>query len=95
LLLQTDQYNAALETLEEIQQTVPISKNSRGHRFAQAYVLYRLHREDEAKEVLSATSDVADDDRGFKHLTAQLVSLFFQKPSFQPSFLTQGTPIDH
>ncbi|KAI9063949.1 hypothetical protein FKP32DRAFT_1591982 [Trametes sanguinea] len=67
LLLQTDQYAAALSMIsgEDAQ--------GDGHAFEQAYSLYRLHREDEAESVLEKLkAQEQAEDRGVVHLEAQL-----------------------
>lgn len=67
LLLQTEQYDTALSLI-----------NSDGvdndHAFEQAYSLYRLQHEAEARKALEAIKEEKDDsDRGVVHLEAQLV----------------------
>ncbi|CDO72671.1 hypothetical protein BN946_scf184985.g90 [Trametes cinnabarina] len=67
LLLQTDQYAAAL--------TMIGGEDANGdvHAFEKAYSLYRLHREDEAESVLEKLkAEEQADDRGVLHLEAQL-----------------------
>ncbi|KAI0644856.1 hypothetical protein C8Q79DRAFT_968167 [Trametes meyenii] len=72
LLLQTDQYAAAL-TL--------IGGDSGDNAFGKAYSLYRLHREDEATGVLkSLKTQEVEDDRGHIHLEAQLA---YRQGSYQ------------
>ncbi|OSC98814.1 hypothetical protein PYCCODRAFT_1438972 [Trametes coccinea BRFM310] len=67
LLLQTDQYAAALSMISGE------DEQGEGHAFEKAYSLYRLHREDEAESVLDKlkTQEQAE-DRGVVHLEAQL-----------------------
>ena len=68
LLLQTDQYAAALAMIA--------GEGDAGdeHAFEKAYSLYRLHREDEAASVLEGMKGQDQvDDRGLQHLEAQLV----------------------
>jgi signal recognition particle subunit SRP72 len=67
LLLQSDQYAAALSLLEQ----EPAIAN--GYLFEKAYVLYRMHKEDEAFEIIQGLG-VNANDRGVSHLDAQLVS---------------------
>lgn len=74
LLLQTDLYNSALELLETSSNAIGPSGNSSGYQFDKAYVLYRLHREDEAREILLAIGDDAS-NRGVQHLDAQVVNM--------------------
>ncbi|KAF5374696.1 hypothetical protein D9615_008926 [Tricholomella constricta] len=63
LLLQTEQYDAALSLID---------KNGQ-HAFEQAYSLYRLQHEGEAKKVLEEIrQEKGDTDRGVVHLEAQL-----------------------
>ncbi|KAF9517637.1 hypothetical protein BS47DRAFT_1290620 [Hydnum rufescens UP504] len=71
LLLQTDQYNPALDLLETSNKAIEASGNSPGYQFDKAYVLYRLHREDEAREILLAMGDDPL-NRGVQHLDAQV-----------------------
>ena len=69
LLLQTDQYKEALSLVESSQDLLG--------DFGKAYVLYRLHREEEAASLLSHyfQKDGAA-DRGALHLDAQVVRSF-------------------
>ncbi|KAF8058543.1 hypothetical protein FPV67DRAFT_1565451 [Lyophyllum atratum] len=63
LLLQTEQYDAALSLIDSGGQ----------HAFERAYSLYRLPHEEEARQVLQETKgEKGDDDRGVVHLEAQL-----------------------
>lgn len=70
LLLQTDQYGAALSSVDTMSD--PEQRN-----FEKAYALYRLHREEEASEYVSrlkGSLKVEDEKRrGITHLEAQLV----------------------
>lgn len=71
LLLQTEQYEAALDLIKEI------SPESSSHSFEKAYILYRLHKEDEASEIVNAARESEDvDSRALLHLEAQIVSCF-------------------
>ena len=73
LLLQTEQYSAALDLLQGLGAVAR-------HEFERAYALYRLRRESEAKEVLSHMKNAQPasgvNDRGIAHLEAQLVRCF-------------------
>jgi signal recognition particle subunit SRP72 len=71
LLLQIDQYASALEVLGTSLGDSSISQQPSNY-FERAYVLYRLHREQEAQDLLASMSDSSD--RGVQHLDAQLVS---------------------
>ncbi|KAI0667031.1 hypothetical protein C8Q78DRAFT_929554, partial [Trametes maxima] len=72
LLLQTDQYAAALAL---------IGGEDDDHAFEKAYSLYRLHREDEATDVLKRLkAQEVEDDRGHTHLEAQLA---YRQGSYQ------------
>ncbi|KAH9856830.1 hypothetical protein C2E23DRAFT_459246 [Lenzites betulinus] len=75
LLLQTDQYLAALALIDSV------AGEENKHAFEKAYSLYRLHREDEATGVVDAlkTSE-PEDDRGLVHLEAQLA---YRQGSYQ------------
>ncbi|KAG6902282.1 hypothetical protein C0995_002214 [Termitomyces sp. Mi166 len=65
LLLQTEQYDAALSLIDNIA--------TGGHAFERAYTLYRLQREEEAKVVLQQVKEEkGDDDRAAVHLEAQM-----------------------
>lgn len=68
LLLQTEQYNDALNLVGN-------DKDKSQHAFEQAYSLYRLNNEAEARAVLKAIQDEKGEtsDRGVVHLEAQLV----------------------
>jgi signal recognition particle subunit SRP72 len=69
LLLQTEQYDAALSI-------VGAGENSTGHDFERSYSLYRLHREQEAVDGLKSIKEGnSGDERGALHLEAQLVRL--------------------
>lgn len=75
LLLQTDQYDVALDTIESASQSDKLD-------FEKAYCLYRLHEEDKAKESvekLRATEGGSvgleqESARRLAHLEAQVVS---------------------
>lgn len=79
LLLQTEQYDAALALISEN------GSEGTGREFEKAYALYRLHRESDAGDVLSnvkgghGPSDFHS--RGIIHLEAQLVRRL--RPSFR------------
>ncbi|KAI0364817.1 hypothetical protein BV20DRAFT_814185 [Pilatotrama ljubarskyi] len=66
LLLQTDQYAAALALIGGQ------GGEADEHAFEKAYSLYRLHREEEATNALQALKAKEQDDRGLLHLEAQL-----------------------
>jgi signal recognition particle subunit SRP72 len=76
LLLQTDQYNLALETIES-------ASHSDKLEFEKAYCLYRLHEEERARELveklrLTEGGSVGleqESARRLAHLEAQVVSL--------------------
>lgn len=65
LLLQTEQYAAALALIDD----------NGNHSFERMYSLYRLHREDEVESTLSELKETgSEEDRGVIQLEAQLVS---------------------
>ncbi|CAE6511986.1 unnamed protein product [Rhizoctonia solani] len=66
LLLQTDQYARALEIVENL------SSGSESKQLEQAYLLYRLHKEKEAKAVVDQAKGQGVPDGGFAHLDAQI-----------------------
>lgn len=76
LLLQTDQYNLALETIES-------ASHSDKLEFEKAYCLYRLHEEERARELVEklrlteggSVSLEQESARRLAHLEAQVVSL--------------------
>ncbi|KAI0764298.1 hypothetical protein BD413DRAFT_576739 [Trametes elegans] len=71
LLLQTDQYAAALAVIDV----------GGEHAFEKAYSLYRLHREEEASQVLAnLKAQNGEGDRGLLHLEAQLA---YRQGSYQ------------
>jgi signal recognition particle subunit SRP72 len=71
LLLQTEQYQPALSLIEH-------EGNNQDRAFERSYSLYRLQREEEARQILTTIKDeLGDDDRGVMHLEAQLVRIFF------------------
>ncbi|RPD58086.1 hypothetical protein L226DRAFT_537340 [Lentinus tigrinus ALCF2SS1-7] len=90
LLLQTDQYAAAL-AMTEAPAGLPSSEDARdgeSHLFEKTYSLYRLHREEDATRVLEsmkAESEEAGEevDRGVLHLEAQLA---YRQGSYQAAF---------
>ncbi|KAF8911680.1 hypothetical protein CPB84DRAFT_1671701 [Gymnopilus junonius] len=66
LLLQTEQYNAALSLIDE-------DDDPSHHAYDRAYTLYRLQRESDARDVLDTIKkEKGEDDRGIVHLEAQL-----------------------
>lgn len=67
LLLQTEQYDAALALIVGINEE---------RSFERAYALYRLHREEESVQVLKEikSNGREAEQRGVMHLEAQLVS---------------------
>jgi signal recognition particle subunit SRP72 len=67
LLLQTEKYVAALDMIEK--------EEGKEHAFERAYALYRLQREQQAREVLDELRATDPDDRGVIHLEAQLVRM--------------------
>lgn len=67
LLLQTEQYEAALTLID-------LDKDPSDHAYERAYSLYRMQRESAAKEVLEELKEEEDDNRGIVHLEAQLAS---------------------
>ena len=66
LLLQTEQYSAALTLADSAEHAF---------EFGRAYSLYRLHREHEAAAVLDGIKSTAGSNRGVNHLEAQLVCI--------------------
>ncbi|ELU41968.1 SRP72 domain-containing protein [Rhizoctonia solani AG-1 IA] len=66
LLLQTDQYARALEIVETV------SGGSDSRQLEKAYLLYRLHKEKEAKAVVDQAKGKGASDGGFDHLDAQI-----------------------
>ncbi|KAG8688140.1 hypothetical protein FRC11_005988 [Ceratobasidium sp. 423] len=66
LLLQTDQYARALEIVESL------SGGSGSKQLEQAYLLYRLHKEKEAKAIVDQAKGQGALDGGFAHLDAQI-----------------------
>ena len=83
LLLQTDQYDVALDTIESASQSDKLD-------FEKAYCLYRLHEEEKAKELvekLRATEGGSvgleqESARRLAHLEAQVVSLTSHCPRY-------------
>ncbi|KAF8959983.1 hypothetical protein BDZ97DRAFT_1906063 [Flammula alnicola] len=77
LLLQTEQYNAALSFIDS-------DDDTNHHAYERAYSLYRLQRESEAKEILEVIKEEkGEDDRGIVHLEAQLN---YREGSYQEAF---------
>ncbi|KAH7334688.1 hypothetical protein B0J17DRAFT_720234 [Rhizoctonia solani] len=67
LLLQTDQYARALEIVENL------SSGSNSKELEKAYLLYRLHKEKEAKAIVDQVNGSGASDGGFAHLEAQIL----------------------
>ena len=67
LLLQTEQYSAALSLIDT-------DDDDAHHAYEKAYALYRLSHESEARDVLESIKgdQNAEDSRGLVHLEAQL-----------------------
>jgi signal recognition particle subunit SRP72 len=65
LLLQTNQYGAALKLVEE-------HKANKELQFENAYTLYRLHKEQEVTDLVREQKGSGQNERGFVHLEAQL-----------------------
>ncbi|KAI0705263.1 hypothetical protein C8T65DRAFT_652783 [Cerioporus squamosus] len=90
LLLQTDQYAAAL-AMTQAPAGLPSSDDEEDreeHLFEKAYSLYRLHREEEATEVLKSVKEMSEEageevDRGVLHLEAQLA---YRQGFYQTAF---------
>lgn len=68
LLLQTEQYDAALSLIAD-----STTGDGPDYTFEEAYALYRLHREEEGATALSKIKGSEKDHRGVLHLEAQLV----------------------
>ncbi|CUA66973.1 hypothetical protein RSOLAG22IIIB_02883 [Rhizoctonia solani] len=66
LLLQTDQYARALEIVDNL------SGGNESKQLEKAYLLYRLHKEKEAKAIVDQTKSKGASDGGFAHLDAQI-----------------------
>lgn len=64
LLLQTERYAEALSLLDT---------TGSQDKYERAYTLYRLQRENEARDVLEKIKKEGEDGRGTVHLEAQLV----------------------
>lgn len=74
LLLQTDQYSRSFEIVESMSSGAGSSKSSTD--LEKAYLLYRLHKEKEAKAIVDKVKEAGDvPSGGFDHLEAQLVSV--------------------
>ena len=68
LLLQTEQYNEALDLIDS-------NEDQSQHSYERGYSLYRLQRESDARNLLDTIKqERGGDDRGVIHLEAQLVS---------------------
>jgi signal recognition particle subunit SRP72 len=68
LLLQTEQYNEALDLIDS-------DGDQSQHSYERGYSLYRLQRESDARNLLDTIKqEKGEDDRGVVHLEAQLVS---------------------
>ena len=68
LLLQTEQYNEALNLIDS-------DADQSQHSYERAYSLYRLQRESDARDILDTIKqENGENDRGVVHLEAQLAS---------------------
>jgi len=77
LLLQTEQYDAALSIVDN-------GDSGNEHAFERTYALYRLHRELEAVDGLKVIKEVnTADERGVSHLEAQLN---YRRSCYQQAF---------
>lgn len=85
LLLQSEQYSAALDLIDSL--TDPATR-----AYEKAYAFYRLHRENEAIELLPRLKALQVSDalykRGVLHLEAQLV-----RRGSMPSLTSPDVPI--
>ena len=69
LLIQTERYDEALDLIKEMPGT-----SAEYHAFEKAYLLYRLHKEAEASEVIESARQSGNvDERALTHLEAQIV----------------------
>ena len=68
LLLQTEQYNAALDLIDSQEDGGKLA-------FEKVYTLYRLQRESEASQKLEEIKARLPPDRGVMHLEAQMVNI--------------------
>ncbi|CAE6460007.1 unnamed protein product [Rhizoctonia solani] len=66
LLLQTDQYARALDIVESLSGGNDLKQSEK------AYLLYRLHKEKEAKAIVDQAKGKGTSDGGFAHLDAQI-----------------------
>ncbi|CAE6388539.1 unnamed protein product [Rhizoctonia solani] len=66
LLLQTDQYARALDIVNTL------SSGSDSRQLEKAYLLYRLHKEKEAKAIVDQAKGKGASEGGFAHLDAQI-----------------------
>lgn len=90
LLLQTDQYAAALSLTE--------SSKDQAYEYERVYSLYRLQREVEATDILKEIRKRNEDDRGVSHLEAQLVSELLSlkaQPDSNQFFISRATDRVH
>lgn len=78
LLLQTEQYEAALALID-------LEGKETHHAYERAYTFYRLQNESEAREILKVIKEEkSDNDRAITHLEAQLVRLACVSDSRNP-----------
>lgn len=85
LLIQTDQYESALE---HVQQNLATGSSGASHRFEQAYLLYRLQKESEASGVLREIQQEGSDSRASMHLEAQIVGGIYYRCTLKKRALT-------
>ncbi|PCH35501.1 hypothetical protein WOLCODRAFT_139916 [Wolfiporia cocos MD-104 SS10] len=91
LLLQTEQYVTALSLVDSL--TGDGEGSSKVFEFEKAYSLYKLHREDEATEVLNdiKRGKESEENRGVMHLEAQLA---YREGGYQSAFDLYNTLLD-
>ncbi|KZT03999.1 uncharacterized protein LAESUDRAFT_658784 [Laetiporus sulphureus 93-53] len=92
LLLQTDQYAPALALVDSLRE----GQTDKGNAFdyEKAYSLYRLHREDEATEIVGALKrqrKAEDESRSALHLEAQLA---YRQGDYQTAFDLYNSLLD-
>lgn len=75
LLLQTEQYIQALTLISNVNDQNEQKEEEGAFFFEKGYTLHRLHREEDATEVLKVLKEGGseDENRGVAHLEAQLV----------------------
>ncbi|KAI0733820.1 hypothetical protein C8Q72DRAFT_557249 [Fomitopsis betulina] len=93
LLLQTEQYIQALTLISNVNDQNEQEEEEGAFFFEKGYTLHRLHREEDATEVLKVLKEGGseDENRGVAHLEAQLA---YREGDYQTAYDLYNTLLD-